>query len=91
MDITSKGFKLAVDCQRHKQGLTQQDLATKTGISRTLMLGRIAKVDKTGSLELVYMIAEALGIPASVLLAEAEHGTDTIDRLEKAQQRRQKV
>lgn len=82
MNVTSAGLKFAVDQRRTKLGLTQEQLAEQLGIARTLMLGRIDKVDATGSLELIYMLAEALGMRPQTLLTHAEKGSKLVKRKE---------
>jgi transcriptional regulator with XRE-family HTH domain len=58
---------------RNAKGLSQEDLAGNLDISRS-HIGRLETGEKQPSLKMLFRLAEALEVPASVIIAEMEKG-----------------
>ena len=64
-------FGIAVRRRRHKLGLSQEDFADKADIHRTYVSSiELGKVDV--GIGTAYKVADALGLPLSTLIKEAE-------------------
>ena len=64
-------FGIAVRRRRHKLGLSQEDFADKADIHRTYVSSiELGKVDV--GIGTAYKVANALGLPLSTLIKEAE-------------------
>jgi transcriptional regulator with XRE-family HTH domain len=59
-----KKFGVAVREARLRQGLSQEELATKAGVHRTY-IGMIERAEKNITLENIEKIAKALNLPIS--------------------------
>ena len=53
--------------ERHKQGLSQEELASRAGVHRTY-IGMIERAEKNITLSTIEKIAKALGIKPSELI-----------------------
>ena len=56
---------------RNAKGLSQEDLAVRLDISRS-HIGRLETGEKQPSLKMLFLLAEALEIPASAIISEME-------------------
>ena len=56
---------------RKERGLSQEDVAFESGVDRSF-LSHIERGLQQPSISILFRIAEALGTPASAILAEAE-------------------
>ena len=65
-------FGQALRILRNSKGLSQLDLATSLGISRS-HIGRLETGEKQPSLDMVFRIAEALDVSASSIIAAMEN------------------
>lgn len=70
---TLEKFGERVREERLKQGLSQEELASKAGVHRTY-IGMIERAEKNITLENIEKIAKALGFPINKLLT---YGTDS--------------
>ena len=70
---TLEKFGEKVREERHKQSLSQEELASRAGVHRTY-IGMIERAEKNITLENIEKIAKALGIPINKLLT---YGTDS--------------
>ena len=59
---------------RKERGLSQEDVAFESGVDRSF-LSHIERGLQQPSISILFRIAEALGTPASTILAEAEQET----------------
>ena len=67
-------FGMAVRRRRHKLALSQEDFADKAEIHRTYVSSiELGKVDV--GIGTAYKVANALGLPLSTLIKEAERNT----------------
>lgn len=66
-DKTSKQIAQKLKDTRLKKGLTQEDLATKAGIS-TNYYARVERVEVTPSVETIEKLVKALGVKSSEIL-----------------------
>ncbi|MCG2688649.1 helix-turn-helix domain-containing protein [Candidatus Parcubacteria bacterium] len=63
---TLEKFGEKVREERHKQGLSQEELASRAGVHRTY-IGMIERAEKNITLENIEKIAKALGLSISEL------------------------
>lgn len=68
---TLRAFGLAVRVRRTKLGLSQDELAHRTGLHRTYV-GSVERGQRNVSLLNIRALAEGLGVAASKLLSEGE-------------------
>ncbi|MEO0702489.1 MAG: helix-turn-helix transcriptional regulator [Pseudomonadota bacterium] len=66
-DVFAKNVRLA----RAERGISQETLALEAGVNRTY-LSAVERSEQNISLDNVYRLAEALGIPAWQLLKDVE-------------------
>lgn len=62
-------FGTAVRTERHKRGLSQEELASKANVHRTY-IGMIERAEKNITLNNIEKIAKALGISISSLIKD---------------------
>lgn len=62
---------LAIRLMRERSGLSQEELANRTGLHRTYV-GSVERGERNPGLKNIDVLATALGLSASQLLAEAE-------------------
>jgi transcriptional regulator with XRE-family HTH domain len=67
----SLAFGAVVQRHRKAKGLSQEALAERADIHHT-HVGLIERGERNASLNVAYRVARALGMPLSVLIAEAE-------------------
>jgi transcriptional regulator with XRE-family HTH domain len=72
------GFGQVVRQLRTEQGLSQEDLASKSGLHRTY-IGSIERGEKTVTINTAYKISNALQIKFSTLFIELEKVLQTDD------------
>jgi transcriptional regulator with XRE-family HTH domain len=63
-----KAFAAEIKSRRVDQGLSQEELAFKAGLSRTF-LGKIEVAQNQPTLSVIYRISEGLGIAPEVVMA----------------------
>jgi transcriptional regulator with XRE-family HTH domain len=69
--VLSDGFSRVVKRHREARGLSRAALAEKAGLHQTY-IGLLERGDRSPNLDTAKAIAEALHIPLSKLIAEAE-------------------
>ena len=67
----SLAFGVVIQRHRKAKGLSQEALAERADIHHT-HVGLIERGERNASLNVAYRVARALGMPLSVLIAEAE-------------------
>ena len=79
MDLTHRrAFGLALRTLRKQAGLTQQQVATAAGISRSY-LSDMERGERDPTLDTVFRVAGILEVPASGLVAEIERNHPLLD------------
>ena len=69
--VMSDAFSRVVKKQREKSGLSRAALAEKAGLHQTY-IGLLEREDRSPNLDTAKSIADALGIPLTKMIAEAE-------------------
>jgi len=67
----AQSFGQIIKTHRGATGLSQEDFADRCGLHRTYV-GSIERGEKTVTIETANKLAQALGVPLSKLIAEAE-------------------
>ena len=67
----SKAFGTALRARRAVLGLSQESLAERAGLDRTYV-GGLERGERNPTLQVIWLLAESLEVPASELLSDAE-------------------